>query len=124
MVAPGLSPRNNNNPAFRVIRLSGGRPVDYDQYFTDIISNPEKLVWRLEYSFRQFYEAKDLSEPELHRLVGDLLTNSTLMWKSRKIMLVGNYDARPFHVCMLSAASSSDLHRCISQSPERVGNPI
>jgi hypothetical protein len=124
MAAPGLSARNDNNPAFRVIRLSGGRPVDYDQYFADIIANPAEPVWRLEYSFRQFYAAKDLSEAELDRLVRALLSNSTLMWRYRRMMLVSNYDARPFHFCTLSAKSRDDLDRCIAQSPERVGNPI
>jgi hypothetical protein len=117
--APSLSARHDTNPAFRVIRLRGGRVVDYDQYFTDIIGNPtEALVWRREYSFRALYGVEDLSEGELVKLSERIKNESDTFWKYRSMMYVSNYDRRAFHACLLTSVGRDDLERCLAESPE------
>ena len=37
--APSISPKQNNNPAFRVFKISDGRITNYIQYYADIMMN-------------------------------------------------------------------------------------
>jgi hypothetical protein len=117
--APSLSPKHDSNPAFRVIRVRNGDACDYEQYYADIVANPKgKLEWKLEYSFRKLYGAKNLSEAELHAVATAIKTNSEIMWKYREMMYARNYDRRAFHWCMLDALSKADLQNCLAESAE------
>jgi hypothetical protein len=118
IAAPGISPRHVNNPAFRVIRFASGAPVDYVQFYADLIGNPSELVWQRQYSFAELYGAKNLSHAELGRVVRRILNDSALMWKYKENMYARNYDKRPFHHCLLVAVSREEMKRCMAESIE------
>jgi Icc-related predicted phosphoesterase len=118
IATPAISPRHMNNPGFRLFRFARGAPVDYVQFYADLIANPRELVWKRQYSFRELYGAKNLSHGELRWVVGRILNDSALMWKYRENMHLRNYDKRPFHHCMLSSLSRAEMERCMTESTE------
>lgn len=69
--APALSPNHWNNPGFRIFKLSNeGKLLDYEQYYANIINNPQPrfkhdtnskgtgLSWKLDYTFKEAYGTK------------------------------------------------------------------
>jgi sphingomyelin phosphodiesterase acid-like 3 len=119
LASPGLSPRHGNNPGFRVFRFENGKPVDYDQYFADLLRNPQGDVeWKLEYSFRDVYKAADLSQAEIVKVVAKIAADEELMWKYRSFMYAGNYELRAFHRCMLTALSHEEMDKCLASMNE------
>ncbi len=58
-IAPALSPIFGNNPAFTLLRLAGGRALDYRVYRLDLAAAHPS--WREEYDFDQAYRASALA---------------------------------------------------------------
>jgi sphingomyelin phosphodiesterase acid-like 3 len=120
MSSPGISLRHDSNPGFRLFKLNNGRLVDYIQFYADVIENPkETLTWHVQYSFRELYGARDLSQEELTRVTRKILSDSLIMWKYREMMYTKNYDKRAFHRCMLVSASRKELEMCMAESVEK-----
>jgi sphingomyelin phosphodiesterase acid-like 3 len=119
MASPGISLRHNSNPGFRLFKLNNGRLVDYIQFYADLIDNPkETLAWQIQYSFRELYGARDLSQEELTGVARKILNDSSVMWKYREMMYMKNYDTRAFHRCMLVSVSRRELEMCMAESVE------
>jgi hypothetical protein len=117
--APGVSPRHDNNPTFRVFRMKNGQLLDYDQYFADLLAQPtSEPKWKLEYSFRTAYGTADLSQKELRKVTRKIEIDDELLWKYRSFMFAGHYPLKDFHRCMLKAATQLELDRCALMKKE------
>ena len=63
---PSLTTAHNNNPGFRVYTVESGVLANYDQYYADIMLNPQdKLDWQLEYSFNNVYKQANVSNDNI-----------------------------------------------------------
>jgi sphingomyelin phosphodiesterase acid-like 3 len=119
MSPPSVSPRHDSNPAFRVIKVHGGLPIDYDQYCGDIVGNPrDDVIWRHEYSFRKLYGVDNLTNVALKAVADKVMSDPDAMWNYREMMHAGNYNTRSFHRCVLVAVSREELTRCLEESTE------
>jgi hypothetical protein len=118
---PGLSPRHDNNPGFRVFHLRNGKAVDYEQYYGDLIENPKDDVeWKIEYRFSEIYGAADLSQKAIQKVTAKIASDDELMWKYHSLLHAGNYEFRAFHQCMLQAMGQSEIEQCLAAKAERV----
>jgi hypothetical protein len=117
--APGLSQRHESNSAFRVMQLKHGKPIDFVDYYADIMEDARHVLkWRPAYVFNELYGTTSLSQDELVGLVARLTTNSSLMWKYRRMMYLGHFFWRAFHTCLLTAVSRLELEQCVSEAPD------
>jgi hypothetical protein len=120
--APGLSPRHDSNPGFRLIKVRNGLAADYDEYGADIGENPpDVLEWRFAYSFNEMYATKNLSHEAIAGLADRIVRNSSLMWRYRRMMYQRHFFARQFHRCLLGAVSREELGECLKKTPDAVG---
>jgi hypothetical protein len=117
--APGLSMRHDSNPGFRLIRFRHGTPIDYDEFGADVGVQPHDSVeWKFQYSFNQLYGTHNLSHGQLTALADRIFTNSTLMWRYRRMMYQRQFYARQFQGCLLRAVSREELAACLEHAPD------
>jgi hypothetical protein len=76
-ITPSISPRNGNNPAFKVFSFSGEtfEPTDYRSLNYDLATNPEQFDGY--YTFSTAYTVQGLLNDSLAQLFPVLVTNSS-----------------------------------------------
>ena len=114
MSAPSISPQHNNNPAFRIFKYANGQILDYKQYYTDIMLNPqEKLEWQLEYTFKDAYNVSDASSGSLKNIATWVATTGEGRWRYKERVCSRAADNGLFYYCILTSTTEMQIHKCL-----------
>lgn len=118
--SPSISPQHGNNPAFRIYKVKNGQIVDYDQYYTRLLRNPEKLEWQLEYTFSKTYYASDISPNSLRDVVKMLQAEGSDLeaWKYKAFSHSIAFDNGKYYFCVLNCSTRKEIDACASQLAE------
>lgn len=69
MSNPGISPRLDNNPSFRVYHFTKGHLLDYAQYTFNLALRDVIPKWKFDYRFSQTYKQKYISQEALKETI-------------------------------------------------------
>jgi hypothetical protein len=110
--SPSVSPVDGNNPGFRVYQIGQTGISNYQQYYTDILTNPTTLSWQLEYDFKAAYNATDLSPQSVQKAVMWLRNDPEGRWRYRERMYARAIQDGGFYYCQMTAATREDVLEC------------
>ena len=113
--SPAISMQHGNNPAFRIFKYKGGKIVDMEQYYADIMMNPKELDWKLEYKFSNAYNAKDLGRQSVLDAVKYSTETSEGKWKYYEKLTAYAINNGKFFYCVLKATTAEQAKKCMSQ---------
>ncbi|XP_065215374.1 cyclic GMP-AMP phosphodiesterase SMPDL3A isoform X2 [Planococcus citri] len=127
-VTPSISPREYNNPGFRLYKFddSTGKIYDYEQYYLDLrTANSKKYAdWVREYEFCSYYKIKSVTANELHDLAVSLTrANGSPLFeqyldaysvKSTKQDCTSNTSW--YHYCAITKLNKQSFHQCLTES--------
>lgn len=112
--APSISSQHKNNPAFRVIKISNGKLIDYVQYYADIMMNPQnELDWKVEYTFKDAYNAHNAGKSELLNIVDWIKTTGEGRWRYMEKICSLASDNGKFYYCVLTCTTEEEIRKCV-----------
>lgn len=130
LITPSVSPRDYNNPAFRLYKFDdfSGKIHDYEQFYLDLRgANIKKMAdWVKEYDFLSYYKLKSVSPNELHDLAESLTrSNESPLFeqyldaysvKSNKQDCTVNTSW--YHYCAITKLDKKSFQHCLMESKE------
>ena len=112
--APSVTPQHKNNPAFRIYHVNDGVLQNYDQYYADLMLNPQtELTWQKEYTFNDVY-GKNITMKELNRAIDWIRSTGEGSWRYREFTYTRSEDHISFFYCILKAVTKEETEQCLS----------
>lgn len=112
--APSISPQHNNNPAFRIVKISDGKLINYIQYYADIMMNPQnELDWKVEYEFNDAYGESKVGKSELLKIVDWIKTTGEGRWRYMEKICSLASDNGKFYYCVLTSTTDEEIRKCM-----------
>eukprot|EP01095_Lingulamoeba_sp_RSL-Kostka_P017246 TRINITY_DN8854_c0_g1_i2.p1 TRINITY_DN8854_c0_g1~~TRINITY_DN8854_c0_g1_i2.p1 ORF type:complete len:330 (-),score=72.47 TRINITY_DN8854_c0_g1_i2:52-1041(-) len=90
LVAPSLTPKNENNPSFRIVSYNRTNlvPIDYDQYYNNLVKTmfTGTVNFELEYRFSDIYSQPTLNVTSINNVINNIKDNAVLytLWNGFK----------------------------------------
>ena len=114
--APSVTPNHKNNPGFRIFHIENGRIKDYDQYYADIMLNPQtELNWQKEYSFTNVYGGNLISMEQINEAVNWIRTTGEGSWRYREFTYTRAEEHLSFFLCILKSMTTEAAQKCVSE---------
>jgi len=118
-VAPSLTPKNDNNPTFRLVFFNSTTTqlLDYDQYYSDLMNATftGSLKFVREYNYKKLYQESALDTPSVSSVIEKIAHDLVFfnIWNA-------NNDAqytskRSDDVCQMAFLTESDQDSCADQ---------
>ncbi|OHT00560.1 Ser/Thr protein phosphatase [Tritrichomonas foetus] len=112
--APSISPQHSNNPSFRVYQVNKGQLYDFQQYYADLMMNPNtSLEWQLEYSFRDAYNVDKITTETITEAVNWIKTTGEGRWRYLERMTSRAADNGKFYYCILISTTQEEIQKCL-----------
>ena len=113
--SPSVSSAHFNNPSYRILEISNGELIDYIQYYTDLLFNPqENLNWIKEYRFTETYLQKSVSNNSIFNAINYIKNSGEGLWKYKERIYTRADDSNSFYYCLLKCRKMSEILNCTS----------
>ena len=112
--SPSVSPAHKNNPGFRIYYVNEGSIQNYDQYYGDIMLNPQdELKWQKEYSYNDVY-GKNITMKEINKAIDWIRNTGEGAWRYREFTYTRAEDHLSFFYCILKAVTKAETEQCLN----------
>ena len=118
--APSLTPKNDNNPAFRIVDFDNStyQFTDHTQYISGMTDTQRNwhVTWLKEYSFRETYQmtAPYYTSQSIREVLTNITTNPILFfrWYANYATQYFNPKDKSEELCEMFYATNSDVSQC------------